>query len=85
MEQATDRATGQAMGPKYFVSVEGTDYPWSKDTITTEEIAQLGGWPASDGVKEIDADNTEHDLKPNQVVQLMPGHGFAKKVKWKRG
>ena len=85
MELPAEAQAADKQGPKYFVSIEGKEYPWPKDTITTEEIAQTGGWPVKDGVKEIDADNTEHDLKPEQVIQLTPGHGFAKKVRWKRG
>jgi hypothetical protein len=72
-------------GPKYFVSIEGTEYPWPKKTITTEEIATLGGWDLSQGVMEIDKDNNEHKLQPGEVVELKPGHGFSKKVHWKRG
>jgi Multiubiquitin len=72
-------------GPKYFVSIEGQEYPWPKDTITFEEIANLGGWQPSEGVIEIDKDNNERTLHPGEVVQLKPGHGFSKKVRWKRG
>jgi len=74
-----------ANGPNFFVSIEGKEYPWPKDTITTEEIAETGGWPVADGVKEIDSDNIEHELRPGQVIDLKPGHGFAKKIRWKRG
>ena len=84
-QTAQAQGAGQAQGPKYFVSIEGKEYPWLKDTITTEEIAQTGGWPVTDGVKQIDEDNVEHDLKPGQIIDLKPGHGFAKKIKWKRG
>ena len=31
----------------FFVDIEGTVHPWPKDTITTEEIIALGGWPPS--------------------------------------
>jgi Multiubiquitin len=72
-------------GPKYFVNIEGTEYEWPRNSITFEEIAQKGGWAASEGVIEIDADNNERTLKPEDVVDIKPGHGFAKKVKWKRG
>ncbi|MDD5308695.1 MAG: E2/UBC family protein [Deltaproteobacteria bacterium] len=72
-------------GPKYFVDIEGTVHPWEKDTITTEEILALGGWDASQGVIEVDKDNVERTLKPGEVIELKPGHGFSKKVKWKRG
>jgi hypothetical protein len=72
-------------GPKYFVNIEGSEYPWPKSTISTEEIATLGGWDPSQGVIEIDKDNNEHTLRPGDVVELKPGHGFSKKVRWKRG
>jgi hypothetical protein len=72
-------------GPKYYVNVEGTEYPWDESTISTEQIADLGGWDPSIGVIEIDKDNNERTLKPGEVVELKPGHGFAKKVRWKRG
>jgi hypothetical protein len=72
-------------GPKFFVDVEGTVHPWSRATITTEEIATLGGWPLSLGVIEIDKENNERTLKPGEVVELKPGGGFSKKIKFKRG
>lgn len=72
-------------GPKFFVNIEGTKYPWPKDTIATEEIATLGGWDPSQGVIEIDKDNNERTLRPGEVIELKPGHGFSKKVHWKRG
>ena len=71
--------------PKYLLEVEGTTYPWDDDTITTEQIAQLGGWDVSQGVIEVDKDNNERTLAPGEVVELKPGHGFGKKHKWKRG
>ena len=76
--------TGRA--PKYHLDIEGELIPWDKDTITTEEIAALGGWEVSLGVILIDLkDNTERQLQPGEVVELKPGMGFSKKVKWKRG
>src|ERR1051325_8811540 len=72
-------------GPKFFVNIEGTIHEWDSPTITTEQIAQLGGWDAATGVIAIDADNNEQTLAPGQAVQLKPGQGFAKKVRWKRG
>ncbi len=69
---------------KYFVNIEGNEYEWSKNTITTEEIAKLGGW-GDEGVVEIDANNVERTLVPGEVIRLIPGHGFAKKIKWQRG
>ena len=69
----------------FFVDIEGTEHPWPKDTITTEQIIELGGWPPSEGAIEVFKDNTERTLKPGEVVHIQPGHGFAKKVLFKRG
>ena len=76
---------GERKGPKFFVNIEGTEFPWDKDTITIQEIITLGGWDPSLGVIEIDKDNNERTLQPGEVVDLKPGHGFSKKIRWKRG
>ena len=48
---------------KYEVDIEGAYKPWDKDTITTEEVAALGGWDVSEGVVLIDLeDGTERNL-----------------------
>lgn len=70
---------------KYTLDVEGVDVPWDQDTITTEKIAELGGWDISQGVIEIDKDNNERTLAPGDAIELKPGLGFSKKHKWKRG
>ena len=77
--------SGQGKGPKYLLDIEGRLDPWDADTITTEQIAQLGGWAVSAGVIEIDKDNNEHTLAPGEIVEIKPGQGFAKKVRFKRG
>jgi len=78
-------AANPGKGPKYFLNIEGVEYRWDQDTITTEQIAELGGWDVSLGVIEIDKDNNERTLAPGEVVELKPGMGFGKKHKWKRG
>ena len=85
MNTETQTSTNEAQGPKFFVDIEGTIHPWFSPTITTEQIIELGGWAPSQGVIEIDKDNNEHTLKPGEVVELKPGQGFAKKVRFKRG
>jgi len=75
----------KAQGPKYQLDIEGTLYPWGNDTITTEEIISLGGWDPSLGVIMIDKDNVEHTLQPGEVIEVKPGMGFSKKVKFRRG
>lgn len=73
-------------GPKFFLDVEGEITPWDENTITTEQIADVGGWDASLGVILIDLkDNTERTLQPGETVELKPGMGFSKKVRFKRG
>jgi hypothetical protein len=72
-------------GPKYFLDIEGEEVPWDQSTITTEQIAQLGGWDISQGVIEVDQHNVERTLVPGEVIEIKPGHGFGKKHLWKRG
>ncbi len=83
--ETAQRQDAQGHGPKYLLDIEGTIHEWDRDTITTEEVIQLGGWDPSQGAIEIDRDNQEHTLRPGQVVDLKPGQGFSKKVRWKRG
>ena len=75
----------KADGPKFTLDVEGVLKPWDQDTITTEQIASLGGWEPSLGVLLIDKDNNERTLRPEEVVELKPGMGFSKKVRFRRG
>src|SRR6266446_4382724 len=82
-DSGADRSEGH--GPKFFLNIEVTIHEWNSPTITTEQIAALGGWDIGGEVIEIDPDNNERTLTPGQVVELKPGHGFAKKVRWKRG
>jgi hypothetical protein len=73
-------------GPKYFVNIEGEEYPWDRPTITVLEIRLIGRLPQDQGVIEINLeDNTERTLGECEVVELKPGHAFAKKVRYKRG
>jgi hypothetical protein len=73
-------------GPKYQLDIEGTTHPWNDDTITTEQIIALGGWELSQGAVVIDEKTQgERTLGPGEVVEIKPGMGFAKKVKFKRG
>lgn len=70
---------------KFEIDIEGAFKPWYKDTITTEEIADLGGWDPSVGVILVNEDNTERTLQPGEVVKLESGMAFARKVMFKRG
>ena len=73
------------IGAKYSVCIEGKVYEWVKETITTEEIIQLGGWDASQGAVEVDSEQNERTLASDEVIKLKPGHSFCKKQHFKRG
>ncbi len=75
------------MAPKKFeIDIEGTIHDWDQETITVPQLRQLGGLPADTPVVEIDLkENTERELAEGEVVELKPGQGFAKKVRFKRG
>lgn len=76
----------EGKGPKYSINIEGKEIPWDRDTITTEEIISLGGWDPGLGAIEINLkDNTERTLSPREEIKIKPGHGYSKKVKFKRG
>ena len=73
-------------GPEYSIDIEGTLHPWNADTITVPQIRELGGIPADQQVIEIDlADNSERTLAETAVVEVKPGKGFSKKVRFQRG
>jgi hypothetical protein len=87
---AEDVVDFRAPGVERFVTsfklcIEGKFYRWSEPTITREQIAELGGWNISEGVVQVDDDQNEVTLNPNQVVTLGPGCSFGKKIRWKRG
>ncbi len=77
--------TQDQTGAKYLLNIEGNDIPWDQDTITTEQIAELGDWDISQGVIEVDKDNNERTLAPGEIIEIKPGQGFGKKHQWKRG
>lgn len=73
------------LGGKFSICIEGKSYEWSKDTITASEIAQLGGWGNNEGVVEIEPDQTERTLSPDEIIHLKHGQKFCKHVRFKRG
>ncbi len=72
-------------GPKYYLDIEGTIIPWDESTITTEQIIELGGWDPSLGLIRIDKDQNQKTMQPGEIIELKPGIGFSKKIRWKRG
>jgi hypothetical protein len=85
-EVAVTVHTAQEPGPKYFVDLEGVEKSWHEATISVPQIRELAGWDDSQPVVEVNLDdNTEITLDESAVVTLKPGHGFAKKILFKRG
>lgn len=78
-----DRGT---KGPKYFLDLEGTEYPWSESTITVAQIREIAGWTIDQQVMLVNlATNEETVLDEDADIQLKPGHGFGRKFKFRRG
>ncbi|MHB8732281.1 MAG: hypothetical protein ACYDAB_10895 [bacterium] len=75
----------QEVGQKFFANVEGTDYPWARDTITVTEIRHLGNIPADVPVLEESPEGTERTLPENEIVTLKPGHRHGRAAKYRRG
>ena len=73
------------IGAKFSICIEGKVFEWRKETITSEEIIQLGGWDASQGAVEVDKEQNERTLTSGEVIKLKPGHNFCKKQHFKRG
>jgi hypothetical protein len=82
----SNAATEVQKGPKYEVNLDGDVRDWPKSTITVSEIRGLAGWGADQPVVIVDLKtNEERDLREDEVVDLKPGQGFSKKIKFKRG
>ena len=72
--------------PVFVLWIENKEFQWPEPTITTEQIAELGGWDPSKGVQQIDlATNKAHTLKPGEIVDLRDIKTFVKKIGWRRG
>lgn len=85
-DTAVEQGIDTAQGPKYFVNIEGAIEPWDSPQITVPEIRDLAGWESSQQVVEVNLDdNTEQTLPDDAVITLKPGHGFEKKIEFKRG
>lgn len=86
IEEATDKVSEpKERKSKYHLDIEGNIVPWFEDTITTEQIVDLGGWEPTQGVILIDKDNNERTLQYHEIIELKPGMGFSKKIRFKRG
>ena len=79
-------AANSPQGPKYEVDIEGRFYPWDSSTITVPQLRGLANIPSDQQMMVVDLQtNAERTLAEDEVIELKPGHGFAKKVKYQRG
>jgi hypothetical protein len=72
-------------GKKYFVTIEGTEYPWDRDTITVAEIRTLGNLPADQPIVEVSPEGTERTLRDTDTLTLKPGHHYGRAPIYRRG
>lgn len=74
---------------RYEVNVEGRIHQWNKDTISVEEIRELGGFPDDRPVVAVNLeDNSEQSLPEgsvHKVVALEEGKPLVKRTSFKRG
>jgi hypothetical protein len=78
---------GQAAeGPKFHINIEGKNFDWNEPRITVMQLRQLGGLPSDTPVEMIDLEtNEQRTLSESETIELRPGLGFAKKIKFQRG
>jgi hypothetical protein len=71
---------------KYLIDIEGTDFPWPEPEITVPQLRTLAGWEPQQQVVEVDLKTmTETTLAENAIIEIKPGKGFAKKIRFQRG
>lgn len=72
----------------YEVLIEGTAYPWNKDTISVGDIRKLAHMPpGAQVVEENLRDGTERALTDNDVLRpakLEDGKGPTKRVNFRQ-
>ena len=82
----TERLTGsEEAGTKLFINIEGKEYPWTSDTVTTQEIRTLGTLPADTPIIQEAPDGTERTLAENESITLQPGQRHGRAPRYKRG
>jgi len=81
-----DGGNTEPTAPKYFLDLEGVEYPWHEPSITVAQIRELAGWTTDQQVMIVNLDtNEETVLAENAAIEVKPGHGFGRKFKFRRG
>lgn len=78
-----DKQAGTAK--KYYINIEGKEYPWGSETVIVSDLKALANLPAGTPVVEEFPDGTEKTLSDRDVVILKPGHRYGRAPKFKRG
>mgnify|MGYP001610432853 CR=1 FL=1 len=82
---ASEHEGNEQSGKKFYINIEGKEYPWDRETITVPEIRALGNIPSDQPILQESPDGTERTLAENEVVELKPGHRHGRAAKYKRG
>ena len=73
-------------GPKYFLDLEGIEYPWHESSISVAQIRELAGWTTDQQVMIVNLDTNEETVVAEDTpIEVKPGHGFGRKFKFRRG
>lgn len=75
----------EGCGKFFTLFIDEVEYHVTESTLTGAEIMQLGGIPLEVGLIQILKDGTEQEVKPDEVIELKPGHRFKKAPRFKRG
>lgn len=78
-------AQSEQVGQKFLVNIEGVEYQWDRDTISTTEIRALGKLPPDQSVIEESPEGTERTLGEDEIVTIKPGHRHGRAAKYRRG
>lgn len=70
---------------KYFINIEGKEYPWNNEAITVREMRMLANLPRERAMVEEFPDGREKTLLDGEIVVLRPGHRYGRAPKFKRG
>lgn len=84
--ESADKNGKNEHGPTYYLDFEGDVREWHEATVTLSQLRELAGWPADQQVVLVDlATNVETTVGEDEPIELKPGHGFARRFKFKRG
>jgi len=72
-------------GKFFTLFIDEKEFQVHQSTITGEEIMELGGIPLEVGLIQILEDETEQQIKPDDVIELKPGRRFKRAPRFKRG